>query len=209
MGNVPWRKRRQPGKMTGERYAQIPEMVLQSSAYRALPDYAKVVLVAVASRYSGRNNGNLSLTDADASSRGVNPRWRLRAGLRLLIATGLIEVTRQGRLERGGKLCSLYALTWRDTDGSEKYDQPCLATREGSYAWAKWQKPDDWDEFVRATAQRAKGTRNSVCPFRKNAVTPHSGADRAPRNGAEGPRVAPDMGGGSASFVAPPSMVSS
>lgn len=97
----------------GERYALVPEEVMNSVAYAAMPDYGKTVMFALACRYHGHNNGDLSLPFSEARELGVAYQWKLYAGLQLLRKSGLVELTRQGKLERGTKVCSLYSLTWR------------------------------------------------------------------------------------------------
>lgn len=196
------------GMRSGERFAQIPEAVLQSDAYRALPDYARVCLVAIASRFTGHNNGDLSLSEADARSRGVSPKWKLRAGIKLLEACGLISVTRRGRLSAGGKLCSLYALTWRETAPSDKYDQPSVLAKKATNAWAHWKKPDDWDDFVKYSAQIAKG-KAGASKAKKIPVTPQSGTSRAPQCCAESTAVVPHREGRGTDLLVPPRVVTS
>ena len=45
--------------------------VMSSAAYNAQPDYAKVVLFALAGQFRGGNNGNISLVMRDAKALGV------------------------------------------------------------------------------------------------------------------------------------------
>lgn len=125
---------------------------MNSAAYAAQPDFAKVVLLAVAARYHGRNNGDLSLAIKDARVLGVAHPWKLYAGINLLRKGDLIECTRQGRLERGTKLCSLFAVTWRGIDAPPDgvaYDTGISSCAIPSHAWAKWEKPATWIQTVR------------------------------------------------------------
>ena len=129
------------GVKEGERYALVPEEVMSSTAYTAQPDFAKVVLFAVACRSGGHNNGNLSMPFSEARKLGIAHQWKLYAGLQLLRKAGLIELTRQGRLEGGVKVCSLYAITWRainrEPDGVS-YDAGILPSVVPSHEWARW-----------------------------------------------------------------------
>jgi hypothetical protein len=59
-------------KRDKEPFAQIPLEVLQSEAYRWLPHFAVRVLVALAAKYNGYNNGGLELTVRDAAVFGIN-----------------------------------------------------------------------------------------------------------------------------------------
>src|SRR3546814_15631081 len=70
--------------------------VLDSDAFRALPDAGKVAILALCRNHNGANNGRIALTRTDAV------RWRLdkrrrRAGLDAAEAAGLIECTARGK----------------------------------------------------------------------------------------------------------------
>jgi hypothetical protein len=159
----------------GERYAQVTEEVLSSVAYGAIPDFAKVVLFAVACRFCGRNNGNLSLVPADATALGVRHSWRLYAGLKLLVLADLIVCTRRGRLERGTRLCSLYALTWRGIDSAPdgvSFDAGVSAHPLPTHAWSKWTKPVGWARIVKDAGRTAHGQK-------KISMSPTGGDGRA------------------------------
>jgi hypothetical protein len=148
------------GVKEGERYALIPEEVMMSAAYHALPDYAKAVLVAVASRFNGHNNANLSMSFADARKLGIAYQWKLFGGLQLLRKVGLIEMTRQGRLECGTKVCSLYAITWRRINAAPEgvsYDAGIVMRPLPGHEWAKWEPPENWSQVVRETASAMHG----------------------------------------------------
>lgn len=179
------------GVTRGERFAMIPLDVLESEAYCRLPDYAKVVLVALASRYTGSNNGDLSLTAAVAKEVGVGQRWKRNAGIKLLSQCGLIEITRQGRLAHGGKLCTLFALTWRDVSPTDKYDQPAKVARKASQDWAHWKAPANWREIISNVRRASKGASRNTFLRVTNPVTPQGGAVSAPTGGAESAPVEP------------------
>jgi hypothetical protein len=191
------------GVERGERYALIPEEVQESIAYQALPDWAKVVLVALACRYNGFNNGDLSLPFSEAKRLGVSAQWKLYAGLRLLERADLIVCTRRGRLERGTKLASLYALTWRGINapggGGVQFDPGVVASPIPSNAWAKWEKPADWSAIVKAVrrANHGRATKIPVSTTLGNGRSTTMGATESviaqPRWGKESPSVAPNM----------------
>lgn len=76
-------------------FAKLPYALLDSDAFRALPDTGKVAILALCRRYNGTNNGRIALTRADAM------RWRLdkrrrRAGLEAAETARLIECTARG-----------------------------------------------------------------------------------------------------------------
>jgi len=165
----------------GEHYALISEEVMGSAAYRAQPDFAKVVLFAMACRYHGHNNGNLSLPIKDARALGVAYPWKLYAGLKLLTLAQLLECTRRGRLERGTKLCSLYALTWRPIDEAPdavSYDAGITKTVLPRNDWAKWERPFEWTMTIKEVSKANHGRS-------KNPVSTTLGKGRSTTVGTE------------------------
>lgn len=143
----------------GDRYALIPEEVIESASYHAQPDWARSVLLALACRFNGHNNGDLSLPFSEAKRLGISAQWKLYAGLRLLERADLIQCTRRGRLEGGRKLPSLYCLTWRGIDqgSTATYDAGVAICPIPSQIWVKWVKPPDWSTYVRQTARSNHG----------------------------------------------------
>lgn len=160
-------KKHRHGRVTGKPvaydegcYAQVTVEVMSSAAYNAQPDYAKVVLFALAGQFRGGNNGNISLVMRDAKALGVPHAWKLYAGLALLKKGDLILCTRQGRLERGKKLCSLYALSWRGVDippENVTYDAGVWPCPLPTHSWAKWTMPSDWKQTVKDVAKANHG----------------------------------------------------
>lgn len=142
----------------GEYFAAIPQEVIESDAYRALPPYAVAVLVALASEYRGNNNGNVSLTASRARELGISSAWKLTASFKLLRATGLVEITRHGKYQHGRGIAALFALTWRPLNPTDKAYPPILVERPASDAWAKWRKPSDWRRQEQEIRRRAKGS---------------------------------------------------
>jgi len=168
----------------GEKYALLPEEVLESAAYQALPDWAVRVLLALAVGAHQHNNGVLGLTYPMARKRGVNAQWKLYAGIKVLEATGLVVCTRRGHLSAGTKLPSLYALNWRGIAKPPEhveYDPGVGQSPLPSNAWSKWEPPDNWREVVRDIKNRLRGTK----PDKKTAHTTTGGVGRYPRGGAE------------------------
>lgn len=181
----------------GERFALIPRDVLESGAYRALPDWAKAVLVALAGQYKGIANGDLSLTWAEARSLGVSSQWKLRAGIKLAERAGLCDVTRPGGNVAGGeKKATLYALGWLPIAPSEKYENPSGSLLKPLNRWATWARPDDWEVQMTAERRRAQAkphpTRvaQPAPPVRSgNALFRHTREDRSDGKAATHGRV--------------------
>jgi hypothetical protein len=187
------------GVERGERYALIPEEVMNSVAYSAQPDFVKVVLFAVAARYNGYNNGNLSLPIGEARKLGIAYAWKLYSGLNLLRQAGLIQRTRQGYLAAGKKLCGLYALTWKGISEAPQgvfYDAGVTACPLAAHDWCRWVKPADWNLTVTKVKRANHGqSKIPVSTTRGNGRSTMLGTKEAilaqPRGGKEGPLAAP------------------
>ena len=93
------------------RFVRIPVEVMESAAWRWLPDFAKVVVVGLAGQFTGYNNGGLEFTEQQASEVGIskNP---LYTGLRLAVHAGLVNRTMPARRQSGKGIPAKYALTW-------------------------------------------------------------------------------------------------
>lgn len=141
---------------------------MTSEAFKALPDYAVRVLLALTSfnrttihtdeqKKKPGNNGDLSLPFKVAKEFGIRPSWRLGAGLSLLCKVGLIEKTRQGMAAAGATVPSLYALSWLPIAPSDKYDFPRVLPKPESNEWTNWKRPDDWAEVERRTRYLMQG----------------------------------------------------
>lgn len=142
---------------SGFDFAQILGDVMRSDAYKACPDYATRVLFALAAQFRKSNNGDLSMTAADAEQYGIESEWKLRAGLSVLERVGLVEIMRQGRISAGKGIASLYALGWRQIDASDKYDLPSVLARAAPNRWARWTRPDDWGSQLDTIRNKAQG----------------------------------------------------
>lgn len=155
-------------------FANLPKDIMLSEAFNTLPDYAVRCLIALlvenrTSRDPGQrnksgpgNNGDLSLSAKTARQYGLQASWKVSAGLTILRAVGLIEVTRQGGLHQSTARCSLYGLTWLPIAPSEKHDRPTCVPRTASHAWRTFKKPADWklrERDIRRKAQTGKKER--------------------------------------------------
>lgn len=148
----------------GEHYAQLTVELMDSPAYVSLPHHARSVLLLLASKYRGNNNGDLSITKPEAKKKGIS-NWELASGLELLQLTGLIAKTRQGKVLEGKGVCTLYQLTWRGLDPSDKYDIPTIMPRSPNNEWALWKRPDDWQLVLRTIKRRAQGKTQQPKPL--------------------------------------------
>jgi hypothetical protein len=131
-----------------ERFAALPLSVLMHSAFKTLPVGFQRVLWLLAAQYNGTNNGNLSLTRAQALLFGLNNERHRTYGLRALAARGLIEKTCQGGIA-GGKRPTLWALAWKAIDFEEGQQREVV--RPPPCGWLEWKEDGD----VKATRVRA------------------------------------------------------
>jgi hypothetical protein len=107
------KRRKHPSRFSsGEHFAAVHEDVITSEAFRWIPHFARSVLIAIAGRYRGFNNGGLELTVALAKERGIN-KSELYAGIRLCMHVGLLKQTSPGKRRSGKGIPAKYALTWK------------------------------------------------------------------------------------------------
>ena len=76
-------------------FAKLSYSLLDSEAFRTLPDAGKLVTLALVRRHNGANNGRLTLTRAEARAFGLK-RAKRTAGLDAAEAAGLIQYTERG-----------------------------------------------------------------------------------------------------------------
>lgn len=123
MGNNALKRRAQQANPTGRtkavygnpnRWVGIPWAMARSEAFRSLSGTALKWFVELRSRYSGRNNGELSVSCEEAANiLGMGKATALRAQ-RELARKGFIVLTRRGTFRQ--KLASEWALTDRPAD---------------------------------------------------------------------------------------------
>lgn len=173
------RRDRATGRIeSGRTYALLYDDVMQSEAWGSLPHFARSIFAGIAAQYRSGNNGNLDFPASKAARYGISHK-ELAAAIPLLEMTGFIVKTRQGRLEGGRKLCTLYALACWPLDPCDKYDQPVSLQQPASNAWARWQRPADWARIVRDAKRRAAG-RKFQTPHGGNGSLPHVGNGSEP-----------------------------
>jgi hypothetical protein len=112
-------RNRHKGNRVGEGFLALPNSVLNSSLFIALSPHAVKLLIDVAAQYRGDNNGDLSLAWKLMQPRGWRSETTLHKAKRELLDAGFLYETRKGQRPN---LCSLFALTWRTLDASDKFD---------------------------------------------------------------------------------------
>ncbi|MEO7149805.1 MAG: hypothetical protein ABIY40_07720, partial [Rhodanobacteraceae bacterium] len=120
------------GRSESDGYFALPRAVIRSPNYKMLPTRAVKLLCDMGEQYRGHNNGDLSAAWGIMRELGWKSRDTLDKAERDLLRAGMIELTRQGGLNR----CNLYALTWHSIDECKgKLDVP--ETRVPSSLWRK------------------------------------------------------------------------
>ena len=121
---------KQKGRSESGGYFALPHAVMASANYKMLPSRAVKLLCDLGGQFRGHNNGDLSAAWRIMHQLGWKSRDTLDKAERDLVRAGMIELTRQGGLNR----CNLYALTWHPIDEcGGKLDVP--ATRLPSGLW--------------------------------------------------------------------------
>jgi hypothetical protein len=130
-------RQKSKGRLGGEsdRFARIPETVMQSSALATAPHASFRVLAMLLVGKSKERNGTLAVTDSYAAKFGMTSRDTVYRSLSTLENRKLIERTR--KVKPMGRFPTLWAVTWWPIyyrDG-QPLDQPEPATND----YAKWQ----------------------------------------------------------------------
>lgn len=113
-------------------YVPIPHCVIRSDGYAKLSAHAVKLLNDMLSQYYGSNNGDFHATFSLLKNRGWKSKGTLNKAIKELIASGFIEVSRQG----GRNKCSLYAVTFYAIDDCKgKLD--IQATNKPTSLWRK------------------------------------------------------------------------
>lgn len=109
----------------------LPKSVFTSPEYARLSPAACKVLLFVHLQYTGRNNGDLSITAKQFAKHGFKSKSVLWRAKDELLETGWLHMTRQGGLHQP----SLFALTWESIDTSTKYDPGICTTGFATNLW--------------------------------------------------------------------------
>jgi hypothetical protein len=130
-------RQKSKGRLGGEsdRFARIPETVMQSSALATAPHTSFRVLAMLLVGKSKERNGTLAVTDSYAAKFGMTSRDTVYRSLSTLENRKLIERTR--KVKPMGRFPTLWAVIWWPIyyrDG-----QPLDQTEPATNDYAKWQ----------------------------------------------------------------------
>ena len=126
MGKRRFRKADATGRTEGgEQYVPLGYPMLRSPAWRSLSGAAVKLFLEIRSRYDGRNNGKLSVSQDEGARLLAIGKATVARAFEELEAKGFLTLTRRGRWY--GRQASEYATTDRSLNGH-------LAT----HAWKQW-----------------------------------------------------------------------
>jgi hypothetical protein len=95
------------------RFVALPELVLESAAYRDLSPVARALLVEILRVYNGKNNEHLGMSCRMAADRVGCSKDTANRALQELVAHGLIESTSKGQFSPSR--IRIRATEWRVT----------------------------------------------------------------------------------------------
>lgn len=124
------RRLKKKGRATTGRFLMLKHHVLESKEFAALSPRALKLLIDIASKFNGRNNGDLSATFSELSKRGWKSSGTVDKAKKELLDRKWLILTRQG----GRNRCSLFALSWLPVDecnGKHDYPVERVASNEG------------------------------------------------------------------------------
>ncbi len=126
-------KKRERFKGRGQHsYLGIPHYILRSPEFGSLRPAAVKLLIELAAKYNGSNNGDLSAVFKELRDRGWKSPGTLNQALKELLAADWFVCSRHG----GKNRCSLYGITWWPIDHCDGKLE-IKAEKVASHAWQK------------------------------------------------------------------------
>mgnify|MGYP006878025509 CR=1 FL=1 len=101
-------------------HCRVRADVTSSNAWRVLNYSSKALYIDLRAKLRNGSNGNVSAAMTDLRHTGWASSATLAKALYELLAVGLITKTRSGGVERGSKVCSLFAFNDLDTNQNPK-----------------------------------------------------------------------------------------
>lgn len=126
------RRRKATGRSPAS-YLGIPHYVYNSNEFGELDGWRMKLLIEVAGKYRGFNNGNLSCTWSELAKRGWRSNGTFRKALKELLSDGWLICTRHG----GRNRCALYAVSWWPIDPCEGKHLEVCPEKTPSNRWQK------------------------------------------------------------------------
>ena len=95
----------------GGSFIQLPRAVLDSPAWHSLSMRARCLLLAIAFRFKGQNNGQIAASSRDLADTVGSSRYQAnRAAMGELFNAGFLTIERI--YPKGSRMASEYRLTW-------------------------------------------------------------------------------------------------
>lgn len=139
-------------------HARVYHAMMDSAAWMALPQSAKVLWLDLRRELKSFNNGNISCALSLLRSRGWTSSTKLARAKFALVALGFLAQTRPGGFAMGRRLCSLYRFT-----DVECFDIPKLGI-------TKQQATNDFSKY--ATISDAQAAMHAgIAELRSKAVS--------------------------------------
>jgi hypothetical protein len=107
------------GRRSSGTFLALPHNLIDAPKFQDLSGNATKLLIQIAGKYRGKNNGDLSASFKTMKASGWRSETTLNKALKELLDKGFLVKTRQGHFP---KKCCLYGITWRAIDPSTKYD---------------------------------------------------------------------------------------
>lgn len=116
-------------------FSALPHCLLDCSDFRNLSSTSKVMLIACARLFNGRNNGDLSMPLAYLKKWGIKSSATATQCKKELIGADLLICTRDPTRDRKNPhgQCALFALSWLPIDecgGKHEYQPTITALRK-------------------------------------------------------------------------------
>jgi hypothetical protein len=150
---------------TTEPFIMVPEALVTHPSFLTLPSISMRILLVMATRFKGSNNGSISFPFAAAEELGItHSKPTFVDALQELEVRGLIIKTRQGGTSR----VNLFALGWRGIDKpNAMYPHGATANAMASDLWRQWTPPEEIGRYgwtinrgKRCTSKWTKTLRN-------------------------------------------------
>lgn len=135
------------GRSKTEPFVSLPQYMMRSLAWLSLSAVARCVLIELATRYKGSNNGYLALSTRNAAERVRCSKDTAARALADLIAKGFIECCSRGHFDRKSPHASEYRLTLYSCDRTGQ---------RASKAFMSWH--DEQPKSVVGPMRRTAGT---------------------------------------------------
>lgn len=161
--------------------------VATSPAWRVMSFSAKALYTELRSKLRSNNNGNINATFSEMKHFGWASQATLATALYQLMAMGFIVKTRGGGVERGSKVCSLYAFTDLEVNA---YPKAGIEARKATFDYRQYTSVAEAKRACKAGVERLRA--ESVARY--ESARKKTTIQKLNRDGAEIELVKPSIG---------------